>query len=162
MRWLSVGYNDGIRRVMSSEERSCTATKHSYDDDRRHARQQADRKHAAEAWQNSADDLTFTTRSGTPVEPRNFHRIGDTRCIRANVRKITVHDARRTCGTLLADLDVHPRVAIQVLRHAEFSITMEIYMQVSSKATRDALTKLGRAWEKIEEKTSDARRDKGV
>jgi integrase len=54
-----------------------------------------------------------------------------------------VHDARRTCGSLLADLDVHPRVAMQILRHAQFSITMEIYTQVSSKATREALRRLG-------------------
>jgi integrase len=59
------------------------------------------------------------------------------------VRRITVHDARRTCGSLLADLDVHPRVAMQILRHARFSITMEIYTQVSSQATRDALKRLG-------------------
>ncbi|PYC72985.1 hypothetical protein C7C45_07750 [Micromonospora arborensis] len=35
--------------------------------------------------------------------------------------------------------DVHPRVAMQVLRHARSSVTMEIYTQVSNKATRDAL-----------------------
>ena len=48
----------------------------------------------------------------------------------------------RSCGTLLADLDVHPRVAMQILRHADFSITMEVYAQVSSKQTRDALKRL--------------------
>jgi integrase len=62
---------------------------------------------------------------------------------KAGVRHITVHDARRTCGSLLADLDVHPRVAMQILRHADFSVTMEIYTQVSSKQTREALRKLG-------------------
>jgi hypothetical protein len=56
-----------------------------------------------------------------------------------------VHDARRTCGSLLADLDVHPRVAMNILRHARFSITREIYTEVSSKATREALKRLGRA-----------------
>jgi hypothetical protein len=35
------------------------------------------------------------------------------------------------------------RVAMQVLRHAQFAITMEIYTQVSSEATRDALKRLG-------------------
>lgn len=67
----------------------------------------------------------------------------DARCARAGVRKITVHDARRTCATLLVDLDVHPRVIMQVLRHAEVSVTMEIYSQASSDATRDALKRLG-------------------
>lgn len=32
-----------------------------------------------------------------------------------------------------------------ILRHADFSITMEIYSQVSSKATREALRKLGQS-----------------
>lgn len=32
---------------------------------------------------------------------------------------------------------------MQVLRHARFSVTMEIYTQVSNKATRDALKRLG-------------------
>jgi hypothetical protein len=30
-----------------------------------------------------------------------------------------------------------------ILRHADFSITMEVYSQVSSRATRDALRRLG-------------------
>jgi integrase len=67
----------------------------------------------------------------------------DARCRTAGVRKITVHDARRTCGSLPADLNVHPRVATRILRHAQFAITMEIYTEVSTKSTRDALKKLG-------------------
>ena len=59
------------------------------------------------------------------------------------IRKITVHDARRTCATLSADLDVYPRVIMQVLRHAKISVTVEIYSQASSAATRDALERLG-------------------
>jgi len=38
-----------------------------------------------------------------------------------------------------AQLDVHPRVAMQILRHARFSVAMEIYTQATSTATRDAL-----------------------
>jgi len=98
---------------------------------------------AGVAWQRTG--LVFTTRFGTPIEPRNFSRSYDTRIAKAGIRRITVHDARRTCGTLLADLDVHPRVAMQILRHAQFSITMEIYAQVTSKATLDALKRLGKA-----------------
>jgi integrase len=85
----------------------------------------------------------FCSVFGTPIDPRNFNRSWDARCVKAGVRKITVHDARRTCGSLLADLDVHPRVAMTILRHARFSITMEIYTQVSPKSTREALKRLG-------------------
>lgn len=80
--------------------------------------------------------VALTALNGTPIEPRNFDRSYDNRITNAGVRRITVHDARRTCVTLLADLDVHPRVAMQILRHAQFSITMEIYTQVSSAATQ--------------------------
>jgi integrase len=96
---------------------------------------------AGRLWQGFR--LLFTTRHGTPIEPRNFIRYWDRRCARAGVPRITIRDARRTCGSLLADLDVHPRVAMQILRHARFAITMEIYTVVSSKKTREALKRLG-------------------
>ncbi len=107
----------------------------------RHVDETIVRTTAGVAWQGSK--LVFCTRYGTPIEPRNFNRYWNRRCVKAGVRPITVHDARRTCGSLLADLDVHPRVAMQILRHAQFSITMEIYTEVSDKATRDALKRLG-------------------
>jgi hypothetical protein len=43
------------------------------------------------------------------------------------------------------DLEVHPRVPMQILRHAQFEITMEIYSQASSAAAREALKRLGEA-----------------
>jgi integrase len=61
------------------------------------------------------------------------------------VPRITVRDARRTCASLLADLDVHPRVAMQILRHTQFAITMEVYTQISTRQTREALKRLGEA-----------------
>jgi integrase len=96
---------------------------------------------AGAAWQGSK--LIFTTKWGTPIEPRNFNRAWDTRCAKAGGRKITVHDGRRTCATLLVDLDVHPREVMQILRHAQIAVTMEIYAQASSRATRAALKRLG-------------------
>jgi integrase len=95
---------------------------------------------AGAAWRGAT--LVFTTVFGTPIEPRNFNRSWDRRIEKSRVRKITVHDAR-TCASLLADLDIHPRVAMAILRHARFSVTMEIYTQVSTKATRAALKRLG-------------------
>ncbi len=54
-----------------------------------------------------------------------------------------MHATRRTCASLLFALDVHPRVAMAVLRHSRIAITMEIYIQVSSTSTREALRLLG-------------------
>jgi integrase len=40
-------------------------------------------------------------------------------------------------------MDVHPRVAMQILRHSKIATTMEIYTHVPSEVTRRALKQLG-------------------
>jgi integrase len=97
---------------------------------------------ASAAWAHSG--LVFTTRAGTPFEPRNLNRRIETRCAKAGVRRITVHDMRHTCATLLAALDVHPRVAMRILRHAQIDVTMNVYTEVSDAKTLQALKRLGR------------------
>lgn len=111
---------------------------------RERRKEQAEAKDAAgEVWSDS--DLVFTTRQGTPMEPRNFNRRFERRCSVAGVRQIRVHDTRHTCGSLLAALDVHPRIAMQILRHSEIAVTMEVYTHIPSKDARRALRKLGDA-----------------
>ncbi|WP_263579391.1 site-specific integrase [Streptomyces sp. PSKA30] len=109
----------------------------------RRKEQEAAKVAAKDLWTES--DLVFTTRYGTPVEPRNFTREFNRRCDRAEVRRIRVHDTRHTCASLLAALDVHPRIAMQILRHSEIAVTMEVYTPVPSAETRKALRKLGNA-----------------
>lgn len=87
--------------------------------------------------------LVFTTRLGDPVDPRNFHRDFKLRAAKAGVPVVPIHSTRRTCASLLVAIDVHPRVAMAVLRHNRIALTMEIYSQVSSTSTRDALKRLG-------------------
>jgi integrase len=101
-----------------------------------------DKRAAAAGWHVSG--LVFTTRTGRPIEPRNFNRSFTAACSRAGVRVIPVHATRKTCASLLVALDVHPRVAMQVLRHSQISVTMNIYSEVSSDATRRALKRLGK------------------
>jgi integrase len=101
-----------------------------------------DKKAAGPEWHGLG--LVFTTRTGRPVEPRNFNRSFAAACSRAHVRSIPVHATRKTCASLLVALDVHPRVAMQVLRHSQISVTMNIYSEVSSDATRRALKRLGK------------------
>ena len=74
--------------------------------------QEAAREQAGSRWQES--DLVFTTRWGTPIEPRNFNRSFDARCTKAGVMRIRVHDTRHTCASILAALDVHPSVAMRI------------------------------------------------
>ena len=56
-----------------------------------------------------------------------------------------VHDARQTCATLLMDLEVHPRVIMRILRHADVSMTLEIYSNASPMATREAQRRPGKS-----------------
>jgi integrase len=106
-------------------------------------RQARDRLAADDIWQDNR--LVFTTTLGTPFEPRNFNRQFAARCRKAGVRYIRVHDTRRTCASLLVALDVHPRVAMQILRHSRINITMDVYSEVPSEATKDALRCLGQS-----------------
>ncbi len=92
-------------------------------------------------WRDSG--LVITTRYGTPFEPRNFNRQFTARCQKAHVRYIKPHGMRRTCASLLAALDVHPRVAMRILRHSKIAVTMEIYTEVPDDITREALRRLG-------------------
>ena len=69
----------------------------------------------------------FTTRTGHPIEPRNINRAFDVRRARYGIRRIALHDTRRTRGSLLATLDVHPRIAMAILRHSRIALTTEIY-----------------------------------
>lgn len=100
------------------------------------------RQTAGPNWVES--DYVVTSATGGPMDPRNFHRAFQKRCDLAGVPRIPVHWTRHTCGSLLAALDVHPRVAMQILRHSKIEITMEIYTHVPTDLTRKALRKLGR------------------
>ncbi|NEA37558.1 tyrosine-type recombinase/integrase [Streptomyces sp. SID13031] len=112
--------------------------------------QQAAHKLALDAKWPDKDGLCFTSRIGAPTDPRSFARAFNRRCVLAGVRRIRVQDTRHTCGSLLAAMDIHPRVAMQILRHSRISTTMEIYTHVPSEVTRQALKRLGASLDGLE------------
>jgi hypothetical protein len=67
--------------------------------------------------------LTNTTRR--PPEPRPIRRVG-------------------TLLSTSSALDVHPRVAMRILRDAQIDVTMNVYTEVSDARTLHALKRLGR------------------
>ncbi|SEG92173.1 Site-specific recombinase XerD [Thermomonospora echinospora] len=109
---------------------------------RERQKEQDTAREAAAEWTDTG--FVFTTRTGQPVEPRNFNRSFATACDRAGVRRVPVHVTRKTCASLLVALDIHPRVVMQILRHSQIAVTMDIYSEVSTAATRKALRKLGK------------------
>lgn len=53
------------------------------------------------------------------------------------------HEVRRTCATLLVDLEVRLRVIMRILRHVDGAMTTEIYAQANSTAASETLPRLG-------------------
>jgi integrase len=66
----------------------------------RHEAQAADREELGRAWQDNG--LVFTTRTGRPVEPRNFVRSFRRICAASGIRAIKLHHLRHTTATLLS------------------------------------------------------------
>ncbi|MER5683273.1 tyrosine-type recombinase/integrase [Streptomyces sp. NPDC002205] len=111
-------------------------------EERRHL-QVLERRIAQDAWQQApGEDLIFSERHGGMIEPRGFSRTFDALIKRAGLRRITVRLARHTCGTLLAFLKVHPKVAQAILRHSQISMTMDVYTHVVDNDRREAAAML--------------------
>jgi integrase len=103
--------------------------------------QQQEREEAAERW--AEHGLIFTTRIGTSVEPRNINRHFAALCKRAGVRAVRFHDLRHSCATLLYEQGVPIEGIQDVLGHSSPTITKTIYVEVTRKAQKASVDKLG-------------------
>ena len=84
----------------------------------------------------------FTTRHGTPIEPRNFNR-SFSRCVAAaKVPMITVH-VPEDLWLIAGRPRRTPARSDAILQHSKIAVTMEIYIEVPSAAAWEALGKLG-------------------
>ncbi|MFE7069512.1 tyrosine-type recombinase/integrase [Streptomyces sp. NPDC057620] len=105
--------------------------------------QDLERQIVGDAWQQEPDhDVIFSSERGGLTDPVGFSRAFNTLVKRACVRRITVRLARHTCGTLLAFLKVHPKVAQTILRHSQISMTMDVYTHVVGSDQREATAML--------------------
>ncbi|MFE7707142.1 tyrosine recombinase XerC [Streptomyces sp. NPDC057486] len=109
------------------------------------AQQIADRKAAGDTWKDTGHGLVFTTRNGTPIEPRNLNRSFEALCVRASVRKVRFHDLRHTCASLLHEQGADARMIMEVLGHSSIRVTMDIYTFVRLDSQRSAFDRVGDA-----------------
>lgn len=90
---------------------------------------------AGAAWQEHG--VVFTTSKGTPIHPRDalafFHRA----LTKAGLPTMRFHDLRHSCASLLAALNVHPRIAMEILGHANIAITQNLYTHVFDESKRE-------------------------
>lgn len=103
-----------------------------------------------ERWLQGTDwkehGLVFPTALGTPINPSSLWHMWDSLQRRAGIPEphYRFHDLRHTCATRMAEANVHPRVAMEILGHNNIAVTMEIYTHVSSDSQRDAFEKMDR------------------
>ncbi|MCI3227062.1 tyrosine-type recombinase/integrase [Streptomyces sp. NP-1717] len=109
------------------------------------AQQLADKKAAGDRWQGAVHGLVFTTKNGTPIEPRNLNRSFEALCGRAGVRKVRFHDLRHTCASLLHEQGADARMIMEVLGHSSIRVTMDIYTFVRLDSQRSAFDRVGDA-----------------
>ena len=80
------------------------------------ARQLQERLLAGSTWQETG--LVFTTRIGTPIDPRNYKRAFDRALERAGLAHMRIHDLRHTAASLLLAQGVSPKMISEILGHA--------------------------------------------
>ncbi|MBO3673859.1 tyrosine recombinase XerC [Streptomyces sp. NEAU-YJ-81] len=111
----------------------------------RRAQQHGDRLAAGDKWKDDGSDLVFTTKNGTPIEPRNLNRAFTLLCDKAGVRRVRFHDLRHTCASLLHEQGADARMIMEVLGHSSIRVTMDIYTFVRLDSQRSAFDRVGNA-----------------
>lgn len=95
-----------------------------------------------EAMRANTLGLVFTSRNGTPIEPRNLNRTFEALVRRAEVRPIRLHDLRHSCATLLFAQGVEAATVQRILRHSSISVTTGTYLKVIDAVQRDAVASM--------------------
>jgi integrase len=99
---------------------------------------------AGHNWAGSSieDDLIFTTRTGCPIEPRNFSRSFQRIRAQHNLRRIKVHEVRDTNATLQMNLGTPDRHIQAILGHADVNTTRRLYQHSDMGNRRTAVKKV--------------------
>jgi integrase len=105
-------------------------------------RQEGERKIAGAAWQDSG--YVVTNEIGGPLHPETLSSRWDALVARAKVRRIRLHDARHTCGTVLHLQGVPTAVIAAWLGHADPAFTMRTYVHSQEESLRVAAKALRR------------------
>jgi integrase len=106
-------------------------------------RQDALREVAGRYWQESG--YVFTTPIGTPVDPRNLTREYHRLTTKAGLGPRRFHALRHSAATLMLAQKVPLEVISNVLGHAGYAITADIYAKVGPVLQQEAISAMDRA-----------------
>ena len=107
-------------------------------------RQQKERILACEAWTDKG--LVFTTRKGTPIEPRNalrrFHGLLDV----VGLPHHRLHDLRHTAASLMLAQGASLFEVKETLGHSQIKLTADLYGHLFDAAKRQTAERMERAF----------------
>ncbi len=90
-----------------------------------------------------AENLIFTSRNGTPMNPKNLlRRILQPACRKLNLPVISWHSFRHTHATLLGEVGESLRTAQAILGHSDLKTTLNIYTHAIPESQKRAVEKV--------------------
>ena len=93
--------------------------------------------------QKNSDDLVFTTRNQTPLNPKNLRRrVLQPACKSLGLPLISWHSFRHTHATQLAEVGESLRTAQALLGHSDLETTLNVYTHAIPEAQRRAVDKI--------------------
>ncbi|MGP4013682.1 tyrosine-type recombinase/integrase [Streptomyces sp. 4N124] len=96
------------------------------------------------SWFEDAEGHVFVTRTGRPLTPPHLFLVLQ-RIIKAEgLGKMNPKGLRKSCGTLLVHLRVHPRIVKAILRHSRIATTLDIYAEALDPDVIEAVGQLDR------------------
>ena len=91
-------------------------------------------------------NLLFAGEGGNPINPSNLrNRSFKPLLERAGLPRITFHDLRHTCASLLFQRNVHPKIVQELLGHASVAITLDTYSHMLPGMGSEAADAMGEA-----------------
>jgi integrase len=104
---------------------------------RRQLTQEGERIKAGTKWKETG--FVFTGPRGDVIAPEKISEVHKEMLERANLPHVRFHDLRHSCATLLLSKGVTPKMIQEILGHANFQITADLYSHLV-EAMRDEAT----------------------
>ncbi|WP_425833016.1 site-specific integrase [Streptomyces fractus] len=95
-------------------------------------------------WFDDPEGHVFVTRTGHPLAATNLYGTMQRVIAAEELGHMNPKGLRKSCGTLLVHLKVHPRIVKAVLRHSRIATTMDIYAEALDPDVIDAVGQLDR------------------
>ncbi|GAB1335967.1 site-specific integrase [Streptomyces sp. E-15] len=95
-------------------------------------------------WYDDPDGHVFVTRTGRPLQAAHLYIVMQRVIAKEELGHMNPKGLRKSCGTLLVHLRVHPRIVKTILRHSRIATTMDIYAESLDPDVIEAVGQLDR------------------